>query len=42
MQDLMRDWHRWNLGERVLAVTMVISLVAIPTLLLMMRHLAAY
>jgi len=42
MQDLVRDWRRWSLGERVLAVTMAISLLAIPTLLLLMRQLVAY
>jgi hypothetical protein len=42
MQDLVRDWRRWSLGERVLAVTMIGSLLAIPTLLLLMRHLVAY
>ena len=42
MQDLVRDWRRWNLGERVLAVVMALSLLMVPLLLMLMRHLVAY
>jgi hypothetical protein len=41
MQDLVRDWRRWTLAERVLAVAMALSLIAVPALLAVMRQLAA-
>ncbi len=33
MQDLVRDWRRWTVGERVLAVVMVVALLLSPAVL---------
>ena len=41
MQDLVRDWRRWTLAERVIAVILALSLLTVPVLLTLMRHLVA-
>jgi len=33
MQDFVRDWRRWSVAERVLAVLMAVALVATPAVL---------
>ncbi len=33
MQDLVRDWRRWSLAERVLALLMVTALLVTPAVL---------
>ena len=33
MQDFVRDWRRWSVAERVLAVLMAVALVAAPAVL---------
>jgi len=38
MRDLVADWKRWSLSERLLAVIVTVLMVAVPLGLLLTTH----
>jgi hypothetical protein len=30
MRDLLADWHRWTLAERIIATALTITVIAVP------------